>query len=424
MIVKNSLLNVIGTIFPAAVGFVAFPILLYQMGPEKFGVLSFIWMFVGYFGFLDLGIGRALTIYCADPANSPQLPFLIRRILKSLGLITVLFAVVSITAVNAFPYGVENLFSTLRGQQALTSLSLILATIPAVVLTSSIRGILESQLRFVRVNSMAMTVGSLNFILPCFISFFTQKMEHIILGLLVLRYMGLLGFYLLLPNPLRRPPLDSEDSGIPFLKILSKSGWMGFSSLLGVLITPMDRLIVSFFVPASQFGSYTISAEIVTRLAVFPSSLGRVLVPLHSAQVKEKSWDFQMKNLRFAGPFYLLVFLFAYVFSPDVFRIWLGANSSPDLVAIFRIMIGGFFFNSLSWHFFDFLQSRGFSKEVALAHLAQIPIYAMTLYLVASRQGLVGAAWVYFGRQALDFALLLYLGYKFKKRLIESKNET
>mgnify|MGYP003393417968 FL=1 len=59
-------LNVGGMVLPMLVGVLTVPGLLQRLGQEKFGVLALGWALVGYFGFLDLGMGRALTQYLAS----------------------------------------------------------------------------------------------------------------------------------------------------------------------------------------------------------------------------------------------------------------------------------------------------------------------------------------------------------------------
>jgi O-antigen/teichoic acid export membrane protein len=53
--------NLAGSGLPMAVAFFTIPVLIRELGTERFGLLALIWASVGYFGLLDLGLGRSLT---------------------------------------------------------------------------------------------------------------------------------------------------------------------------------------------------------------------------------------------------------------------------------------------------------------------------------------------------------------------------
>ena len=44
----------------------AVPFLLHYLGQERLGVLSLVWVVIGYFSFLDMGLGRAVTVAVAS----------------------------------------------------------------------------------------------------------------------------------------------------------------------------------------------------------------------------------------------------------------------------------------------------------------------------------------------------------------------
>ena len=63
---KNTVWNLIGQATPALAAVFTVPILIHRLGTERFGVLTLIWLIVGYFSIFDLGLGRALTQLLAD----------------------------------------------------------------------------------------------------------------------------------------------------------------------------------------------------------------------------------------------------------------------------------------------------------------------------------------------------------------------
>ena len=63
---RNAGLNLVASIIPLPLALIAIPLLLRGIGIEKFGILTIAWALIGYAGFLDLGICRAITKFCAE----------------------------------------------------------------------------------------------------------------------------------------------------------------------------------------------------------------------------------------------------------------------------------------------------------------------------------------------------------------------
>ena len=63
---RNVGFNLIGTVTPLLVAFIAVPQLVEELGTERFGVLMLAWTAVGYFNVFDLGLGRALSKFVAE----------------------------------------------------------------------------------------------------------------------------------------------------------------------------------------------------------------------------------------------------------------------------------------------------------------------------------------------------------------------
>ena len=67
----NFALNVIGMTLPIGVTLITVPIYIAHIGAARYGVLSIVWLFLGYFGFLDFGLSRASTKALANLATRP-----------------------------------------------------------------------------------------------------------------------------------------------------------------------------------------------------------------------------------------------------------------------------------------------------------------------------------------------------------------
>ena len=57
----NFAINLFAPLVRAAIALVTIPIYVRHVGDARYGVISILWILLGYFGFLDLGLTRAAT---------------------------------------------------------------------------------------------------------------------------------------------------------------------------------------------------------------------------------------------------------------------------------------------------------------------------------------------------------------------------
>src|SRR6266852_4566643 len=61
LLARNVIWNLIGNGAPMIVAVFSIPILIRELGKDRFGVLALAWALIGYASLFDLGLGRALT---------------------------------------------------------------------------------------------------------------------------------------------------------------------------------------------------------------------------------------------------------------------------------------------------------------------------------------------------------------------------
>ena len=68
----NFIVNLISPMTRIVVALVTVPLYLHHIGDARFGVMSIVWVLLGLFGFLDLGLSRAVTNALAKLRDAPQ----------------------------------------------------------------------------------------------------------------------------------------------------------------------------------------------------------------------------------------------------------------------------------------------------------------------------------------------------------------
>src|SRR5689334_8150598 len=62
---RNAAVNLVGFAVQTCLTLATVPLYLKMFGEARFGVIAFVWLFLGYFAFFDMGLGRATSKYIA-----------------------------------------------------------------------------------------------------------------------------------------------------------------------------------------------------------------------------------------------------------------------------------------------------------------------------------------------------------------------
>src|SRR6202521_3226047 len=96
LLARNVIWNLIGNGAPMIVAVFSIPILIRELGKERFGVLALAWELIRYAGLFDLGLGRALTqlvakkLGDAEDCEVPTLVWTSLLLMLLLGLVGIL----------------------------------------------------------------------------------------------------------------------------------------------------------------------------------------------------------------------------------------------------------------------------------------------------------------------------------------------
>jgi O-antigen/teichoic acid export membrane protein len=406
---RNTVWNLLGQVAPAIAALFTVPILIHGLGTERFGVLTLIWLIVGYFGIFDLGLGRALTQLLAerlgrnDHESTAPLVWTALGLMAGLGIIG---TVVAGVAAPALQNGLK-VPPSLRAE-TLRAIYLLALSVPLVVSTTGFRGVLEARQRFDLANVVRLASGVYTYVGPVLTLAFSRSLVPITIVLLAGRAATWVAYLAMcfreLPEMRRRLAFDPT-----YVKpLLRVGGWMTVSNVVGPFLVYLDRFLIATIIGATAVAYYVTPFEIVTRLLILPWAFAGVLFPLIASTFTPNPDGSARLFSRGMRLIFLTLFPFvlcAIAFAHEGLAAWVGESFAAHSDVVLRWLAIGVFMNGIAQVPFATIQAAGRPDLTARIHLIELPLYVPTLWWMAHRWGIEGAAVAWTMRGGLDLVV-------------------
>lgn len=420
LITKNIMINLFGNSVPMLFIIFSIPYIINSIGKEEFGILSFAWLFLGYFSILDLGIGRATTKLIIDFSSNGN-----RGEIKSLTWTSIVFlfvfgSLMGFIALMVTYFALEQILNIPPNLIPLTrdTFYIIGLTIPFVTGVAAAKGVLEAQQKFLLLNIIKIPSSVLNYVIPVVVAFYSGSLT---LTVLLLSIMRVLLFFIHIHYSFKG--LEEDTGKISFqskhvVKLVKYGGWLTVSNIIGPIMVYFDRFIVGSILTLTLLAYYTTPYEIVTKLTVVAGSVSAVLFPVFAnlfVSDRDKMTDFYNKSVKGITLLLFPVTVFIAVFASDILLLWLGVDFSEHSSTVMVLLSAGVFLNCVSAIPYTAIQAFNQPDLTAKVHLVQLPLYLIALYFLATYFGINGVAIVWAARNLVDLIIFTFLFYRLNK---------
>src|SRR5260370_2685359 len=258
LLAKNMIWNLMGSGAPMAVAVVCIPILMRGLGKERFGVLTLAWALIGYASLFDLGLGRALTQLVAKKLGAGEdreVPTLVWTSLLLMLLLGVLGAAVVGLLSPWLVHRALNVPGALQ-RETLQSFYLLGLSIPVVISTAGLRGLLEAHQRFDLINALRIPMGVYSFAGPLLVLPFSNSLFPVVAVLVGGRLIGCAAHLLLcfrVVPALRHRVAWHRPAAGPLLRF---GGWMTVSNIISPVMVTFDRFLIGALVSMTAVAYY------------------------------------------------------------------------------------------------------------------------------------------------------------------------
>ncbi|QET02606.1 flippase [Cupriavidus pauculus] len=413
MLLRHTTFNLIGLGAPLLVAIVTIPPLIAALGPSRFGLLTMVWAVVSYFGLFDLGLGRALT-------QQLSLAFA-RGDDDSIGPLTatatVLMAVLGVVAGIALalgaPWGVDLIKSVPDRGEAIRAVYAMAFAMPSIILTSGFRGVLEAKSAFGIVNAIRLPLGLFTFLGPLAVVWHGNPgLDVIALVLALGRMVGcvvhaVFAWRVLTPTQRRLHVGRAE-----MKQLASSGGWLTVSNIISPIMGYVDRFVIGAVVSASAVAYYATPNEMVTKIWIIPGAVTAVLFPAFAARMADPDADNLGLVRASLTALYITVLPITAVlvlFGNELLTLWINAEFASHSTLLLQIFAVSILINCMAQIPYTLIQSAGQPRTTALLHCGILPIYLLSLWLLARTFGVTGAAWAWLLRMVIDACTLFFL---------------
>jgi O-antigen/teichoic acid export membrane protein len=413
LLAKNTLLNLIGYGSPLIVAIFCIPKIVAGMGTDRFGILTLAWVLIGYFGILDLGLGRALTMVVAEKLGSQRtsdIPSTVWTALLAMLLVAIPLSVTVIFCSHWITYDVLKIPAPLK-QETLKAFMTLGFFIPVVTVSVGFRGLLEAYQRFDLVNIIRIPLGIFSFAAPLAVISFTVNLQVVILVLCIVRVAAVCVQFMfcckIIPGLIRYFAIETRQ----FWTLMRFGGWMTVTNIINPLLVYVDRLAIGALLSITAVTFYATPSEVITKLTLLSGALMSVLFPAISSSFRidrQRSALLLERGLKYVFLAIFPIVLLLVTFAPEGLAIWLDEGFMQNSTTVARILSAGVFFTCLGQIPYAFIQGAGRPDITGKLHLIELPAYLILLVLSINVAGIVGAAMMWTLRFAID-TIAMYL---------------
>ena len=408
---RNTLYNIAGAASSIVVALATIPPYLHHIGEARYGVLALVWLLLGYFGLFDLGLSRATANHIArlrGHAQADREAVFWTAMLLNLGLGVIGGLVLYFVGGPVLYHWLKT--SPAIHAEAVAALPWIAAAVPVATSTAVMTGALTGQERFGAVNLVQVGGMVLFQTVPLLVAFTISPALYVIIPAAVLsRGAVLVPLFLLVKRMLPlvgRPRLDRARAR----ELLGYGAWVTVTNTISPILSSFDRFFIGAILGAASVAYYDVPFRLAQKTQIVPGALSQALFPRMSAQSKAGAAAASMVAARAVNGFMTPLAVVTILLIHPFLALWVGPGFARHAAPVGAVLLAGIWINSVAFIPFAKLQAEGHPNWVAMTHVAEVLPYLGGLWWALHHFGLVGAAFVWAARVAVDAAALLYLG--------------
>jgi O-antigen/teichoic acid export membrane protein len=428
LIKKNIVANIIGSAWQAIMGLIFVPIYVNFMGIESWGLVGVFAMLQVVFSLLDMGLSGTLNREMARLSILSNKQQEMRNLVRTLEIIYWGVAILSGIATVLFsPFIANNWINTgqlspkVIEQSILIMGCIIVIQLPLSFYTGGLLG-LQKQVVLNVINASIATLRGIGAIFVLWL--ISPNIKAFLLWQIIISTINVffiaIYFWRHLPVSDERPVFEKK----LFFGIWRFTVGMSGIAILSVILTQIDKIILSKMLSLEMFGYYTLASVVAINLTRFFSPIFYSIYPrftqLVSINNQEELTRLYHKSCQFMSVLVLPAAIIIALFSYEILLLWTRNQAIAEKsYIILSILVCGTAINGIMNFPYALQLAFGWTSLSFFKNVIAVVLVVPLIIYMAGNHGAVGAASVW---------LILNLGYFFfeitiihRKLLIKEK---
>lgn len=419
LLLRGSVFNLLGQILPMLVGVVTIPYLVHHLGDNGYGILSIAYLVLGYFGIFNLGLSRATVKFVAENLSPDRVQHIPDIVWTSFLLLLSIGLTVGLAAAFFVPWAVTSFFKMPPSfvAEARTGLFILCASMPVMLGTDALRGVLEAAQKFDYINYVKVPASAGFYASAALAVWLGVKVPGVILVLVLVRFLTGTTYFIMclhvFPSLRCRPRFSRTALG----PLTVFGGWIMISNITGPIFGYLERFMIASVLSVGMLTYYSVPFDLIGKVLIFPMSVVPSLFPYfsyHGERGRQAVTDVTSRTAKYILlPLAPLTAIFVF-FSHDILRLWMGASFADQSAEVMKILAVLFLINAFAMIPYTSVQALGRPDLKAILDLVALPLYVVFAWFFMRHAGINGAAIAKLVLTVYDCAFLYYFAWRLK----------
>ncbi|WP_288421206.1 oligosaccharide flippase family protein [uncultured Acinetobacter sp.] len=410
----NIMASYISQIYIVAVSILILPIYMKYMGAEAYGLVGFFAMLQALFGLLDFGLTPTISRQTALYNSGAETALKYRQLFRALTIIFTSIAILGIiflSLLNKYIALHWLKINHLSLSDVLYCLQIMAFCVGLRWMTGLYRGVISGFEKLGWLSFINTLIATLRYIgVFAYMYYWGFEVKNFFIFQMIV---ALSEFFLLFIKTNQLIPLINNKQNIgwsiqPVKSVISFALTIAFTSSVWILITQLDKFILSGILTLSDYGYFTLAVLVASGIIQISTPISGAIMPRMAGLYGEKKYQelrkVYLESTQLVAIICVTAGIVLAVFAKQVLFVWTGdialADKTAPILALYTLGNTALALTAFPYY----LQyAKGNLKYHLIGNFILLVLLVPTIIFAAKEYGAIGAGWVWL------FTHLVYL---------------